>query len=104
MEGVLEHARTIAEREEMPDPHLRNNVTLAQRDDRTNRQRYFGSGTLARSLKDREIALGRLRPRHRPTCRVSPFAHGMTTDVVCQQASDLGAHGFDIPKRNQNAT
>ena len=58
---------------------------------------------LARSLEDREIALGGLRPSHRSASRVRAFAHGMTADIVCQQAGDLGAHGFGIAKRNENA-
>src|SRR6266849_6454581 len=104
MDGVLEYTCTIAERKEMSDPHLRNAVPLALRDDRINRKRYSRSGALARSLEYCEIALGRLRPRQRSACRVGPFAHGMTADVVFQQACNLSAYGFGIPKGNQNAT
>src|ERR1700738_263555 len=104
MNGVLDHARTIAEREEMPDPQLRYDVSLAPRDDRNNRKRYSRSDIFACSLEDRKIALGCLYPSHRSARRVSAFAHGVTADVVCQQAGDLRAHGFGIPKRNENAT
>src|ERR1017187_3910200 len=103
MDGVLEHARTVAEREEMPDPHFRNAVSVALGDDRINWGQYSSPGVFARALEDCEIALGRLLPRHRSACRIRTFAHGVTTDVVCQQTGDLGAQGFDIPKRNQNA-
>jgi hypothetical protein len=65
MNGVLDHARTIAEREEMPDPHLRYDVSLAPRDDRINRKRYSRSDIFACSLEDRKIALGCLYPSHR---------------------------------------
>src|SRR5712692_5610675 len=104
MDGVLEHARTIAEREEMPDPHFRYDVSLAPRDDRINRKRYSRSDIFACSLEDRKIALGYLYPSHRSARRVSAFAHGVTADVVRQQADDLGAQGFSIPKKNENAT
>src|SRR6202162_1869319 len=103
MDGLLEHARTVAEREEMLDSHLRNGGSLAPSDDWINRKRYSRSGGRARSLKHREITLGRLRPRHRSTRRVGAFAHGITADVVRKQARDFGAHGVDIAKRNQNA-
>src|SRR5258708_40281949 len=104
MDVVLAHARTIEELEEMPDPHLRYDVSLAPRDDRINRKRYSRSDIFACSLEDCKIALGCLYPSHRSARRVSAFAHGVTADVVCQQAGDLGAHRFRIPQRNENAT
>src|SRR5439155_9794821 len=103
MDGVLEQARIIAEREKMPDPQLRNNRRLAPSYDRSYRKRKSRSSALARSLQDRKIALDGFRPRHRSAGRVRAFAHGMTADVVRQQASDLRAHSFGIPKGNQNA-
>src|SRR5260370_42468119 len=102
MNGVLDHARTIAEREEMHDPQLRYDVSLAPRDVRTSRKRYSRSDIFECSLEDRKIALGCLYPSHRSARRVRAFAHGVTADVVCQQAGDLGAQGFGIPKMNEN--
>src|SRR5713101_9332133 len=98
MDGVLEHARTIAEREEMPDPHFRYDVSLAPRDDRINRKRYSRSDIFACNLEDRKIALGCLYPSHRSARRVSAFAHGVTADVVCQQAGDLVLTALASPK------
>src|SRR5205807_5650499 len=85
MGGVLEHARAIAEREEMPDPQLRNGRRLAPSHDRIIRKRKSRSSALTRSLQDGKIALGGFRPRHRSAGRVRAFAHGMTADVVRQQ-------------------
>src|SRR5260370_11101990 len=102
MDGVLDHARTIAEREEMPDPHLRYDVSLAPRDDRINRKRYSRSDIFACSLEDRKIALGCLYPSHRSARRVSAFAHGVTADVGCQQAGGLRAHRFCLPPKNED--
>ena len=104
MDRVLEHARAVAEREEMADPHLRNGGCLA-RERRSDQAEATISGRalLARRLEDREIALGRLRPRHRSARRIGALAHGMTADVVRQQAGDLGADRLGIAKRNQNA-
>ena len=48
MNGVLDHARTIAEREEMPDPHLRYAVSVALGDDRINWDQYSSPGVFAR--------------------------------------------------------
>src|ERR1700674_547425 len=104
MDGVLDQARTIAEREEMPDPHLRYDVSLAPRDDRIKRKRYSRAEIFACSLEDRKIALGCLYPSHRSARRSSAFTHGVTADVVCQQAAARAAHGFGIRKRNENAT
>src|SRR5260370_21044526 len=104
MNGVLDHARTIAEREEMHDPQLRYDVSLAPRDDRINRKRYSRSDIFACSLEDRKIALGCLYPSHRSARRVSAFAHGVTADVVCQQAGDLGGRGFRSPQQNEHRT
>src|ERR1700737_3947564 len=101
MNGVLDHARTIAEREEMPDPQLRYDVSLAPRDDRINRKQYSRSDIFACSLEDRKIALGCLYPSHRSARRVSAFAHVVTADGVFQQGGDLGAHGLGIPQKKQ---
>src|SRR5438270_10756115 len=104
MDGVLDHARIIAEREKMRGPQLLQDVSLVPRGHRINRKRYARSDIFACSLEDRKIALGRLYPSHRSARRVSAFAHGVTADVVCQQAGDLGAQSFGIAKRNENAT
>src|SRR5258708_9983537 len=88
----------------MPDPQLGYDVSLAPRDDRINRKRYSRSDIFACSLEDRKIALGCLYPSHRSARRVSAFAHGVTADLVLQQAVDLCAHGFGIPQRNENST
>src|SRR5260370_21885891 len=101
MDGVLDHARTIAEREEMPDPHLRYDVSLAPRDDRINRKRYSRSDIFACSLEDCKIALGCLYPSHRSARRVSAFAHGVTADVVFQPAGRLRSPGFRIPQKHR---
>src|ERR1700687_3694412 len=102
MDRMLDHARTIAEREEMPDPHLGYEKALARGDDRINRKRKFRSGIFVRSFEYRKIALGGLYPSHRSARRISALAHGLTADVVCQKAGDLGAHGFGVAKRNEN--
>jgi hypothetical protein len=103
MDSVLEHPRTIAEREEMAHPHLRKGGCLPESNNRIKRNHIFRSDTLACSLKDQEIALGRLGPGHRPARRVCPLAHSVTADIVGQQAGNLGAHGCSIPEGNQNA-
>src|SRR5271169_6859769 len=102
MDGVLEDARTVAERKEMLDLNVRYDVSVSLRDDRINGKQYFRPGILGLSLEDGKIALGRLHPSHRSACRVRTFAHGMPADVVRQQTCDLGAESFDVPKRSQD--
>src|SRR5665213_3527805 len=99
---MLEHARIVAERKEMPDLNLRYDVLVSSRHDRINGKQYPRPGILALSLEDGNIALSRLHPRHRSACRVRTFAHGMPAEVVRQQTSNFGAQSFDITERNQN--
>src|SRR5437763_16045331 len=99
MGGVLEHARAVTERKKMPNSHLRNIASFAPRNNRINCNQFSKPGALARSLKGRNIALGRLRPRHRSAGRVSTLAHGVTAKVVRQQSGDLATHLLGIPKR-----
>src|SRR5882724_5008812 len=54
---VLEHSCTVAEREEMADPHLRKGRCLRAGNNRTRRNDILRSAAPARSFKDREIAL-----------------------------------------------
>src|SRR3954471_15898244 len=104
MGGVLEHARTVAERKEMPHSQFRYAVSPARGDDRINWNQFSGPSVLARCLKNRNIAHCRLRPSHRSAGRVGTLTRSVTADVVCQQAGDFAAHRFSIPERNQNAT
>src|SRR5271168_4896613 len=97
MDGVLEYARTFAERKEMPDPNLRHDVSASPRNDRI---RYIRPGILALSLEDGKIALGRLHPSHRSACCICTFAHGITADIVRQQTGDLDAQSIGITKGN----
>src|SRR5438477_203795 len=83
--------------------HLRNVTSLAPEDRWRYRRPCSRSAVLARRLEGREIVLGRLRPCHRAACRVSTLAHGIATDVICQQAGDLGTYDFGITKRHENA-
>src|SRR6202049_4992206 len=96
MNGVLDHARTIAEREEMPDPQLRYDVSLAPRDDRINRKRYSRSDIFACSLEERKIALGCLYPSHRSARRVSALPLGETGAVAFRRGRDAGCHVFGV--------
>src|SRR5436189_5626620 len=98
MDCVLEHSRAVTEREEMADPQLRKSGRLPESGDRIKRNDLFRSVTLARHLKGREIALGRLRPGHRPARSVGTLAYSVTADIVGQQAGNLGAHGCGIPE------
>ena len=103
MDSMLDHARTIAEREKMPGPHLRYEKALACGDDRINRKRSSRLELFVCRFEDRKITFGGLHPGHRSARRISAFAHGVTEDIVCQQAGDLGAQRFGIAKWNENA-
>src|SRR6478752_10591283 len=98
MDGMLEDARAVAEREEMTDPDLRDLMFYAPENDPLGRKHDFRPGALACRLEGCEIPLGRLRPGHRPARGIRPFAHGMAADIVSQQAGDLDAQGFGICK------
>src|SRR5260370_15301977 len=97
MDGVLDAARSIEEREEIPGPHLRYDVSLAPRDVRTSRKRYSRSDIFECSLEDRKIALGCLYPSHRSARRVRTFSHGLTPDVDCHPPGQSRAQRFCIP-------
>ena len=104
IDGVLQHARAVAEREEMPDPNFRKRAFLARKATIESTRGDIAAPALSlRGLENREIALGRLRPGHRSARRVGALAHGIAADIVRQQAGDLAADGFGIPERNQNA-
>src|ERR1700732_3167456 len=102
MNGVLEHARAVAERKEMPGPNVRYDVSVSPRDDRVSGKQYSRLGILALSFEGAKIALGRLHPSHRSACRIGALAHGMSADVVRQQGRDLDAPGLCVPGRKQN--
>jgi len=74
MDGVLEHARAVAEREEMPDLNFRYDVSVSSGDDRINGNRYSRPGILALSLEDARDSAWRFAPRssiglpHRHVC------------------------------------
>src|ERR1700754_860417 len=87
----------------MLEPRRRYDGSLTRGDDRVGRKRYSRSGVFTRGLEDRKIALGCLYPGHGSARRISALAHGVTADVVRQQAGDLDAQGFGIGKRNENA-
>src|ERR1700730_4036483 len=103
MNGVLEHACAVAERKEMPGSNVRYDVSVSPRDDRVSGKQYSRLGILALGFEGAKIALGRLHPSHRSACRVGALAHGMSADVVRQQARDLDAQSFGVAERNQNA-
>src|ERR1700733_16177317 len=103
MNGMLEHACTIAERKEMSDPNLRYGVPASPGADRIDRESYSTPGILALSIEDSKIALCRLHPGHRSACRVGAFTHGIAADVVGQETRDFGAQSFGIGKGDQNA-
>ena len=48
---MLEHARAVAKRKEMPDPNLRYDVRVSHGDDRIDGKRYSGPGILALGLE-----------------------------------------------------
>src|ERR1700674_4245887 len=91
VDGMLDYAGTVAKREEMPDPHLRYDGALAREADRIDRRRTSGSDVCVCGFENREIPLGGLHPGHRAARPISAFAHGVTPNIVCQKAGDLGA-------------
>src|SRR5258705_14007621 len=103
MDGMLDHARTIAEREEMLHPHFRYDRAFAPGNDRIDRRRNSAADIFARDFENRKITLGCLHPSHWSARRICALAHGLTAYVVCQKAGDFGAQAFGIAKRNQNA-
>src|SRR5258707_11991189 len=103
MDGMLDHARTIAEREEMPHPHFRYDRAFAPGNDRIDWRRNSAADIFACDFENLKITLGCLHPGHRSAPRICALAHGITTYVVCQKAGDFGAQGFGIAERNQNA-
>ena len=63
MNRVLEQSRIVTQRQEMPDPDLRNNGCLVRQGE-TRRCDELSSDLLVRRIKNGEIALRRLCPRH----------------------------------------
>src|SRR5260370_37190843 len=103
MDRMLDHARTIAEREEMPHPHFRYDRAFAPGNDRIDRRCNSAADIFACDFENRKITLGCLHPSHRSARRVCALAHCLTTYVVCQKSGDFGAQGFGIAKMDQNA-
>src|SRR5258708_19610679 len=98
MDRMLDHARTIAEREEMPHPHFWYDRAFAPGNDRIDRRCNSAADIFACDFENRKITLGCLHPSHRSARRIFPLAHALPTYLVFHKARDFASQRFLISK------
>ena len=92
MDGMLQHAGAVAERQKVSGRYFRKVLFSAPRMVELDRHHGGRAGPRMQILEAGKIASCRLRPGHRPPFGESTRPHGVSAHVVGQQSGDLSGH------------